>query len=73
MGALKDEKKFSRKGLEFCTESVEMLWKNGRFCQCKFGFSLRIWRFAQNLVSRPKTAEKILYLMYNQSFRNMPR
>jgi hypothetical protein len=69
MGALRDEERVSRKARELFTETVEKLWKNRHSLQCKFGFSLRIWHFAQNLVSRPKTAEKIFYLMYIQSVR----
>jgi hypothetical protein len=69
MGALRDEKQVSRKARELFTETVEMLWKNRHSLECKFGFSLRIWRFAQNLVSRSKAAQKILYFIYIQSVR----
>jgi hypothetical protein len=66
MGALRDEKQVSRKARELFTETVEMLWKNRHSLECKFGFSLRIWRFAQNLVNRPAAAEEIFNLIYYQ-------
>jgi len=57
MGALRDEEQAGRKDPEFSTETVEKLWKNRRLLGCKFGFSLRIWHFAQNFVNSPTAGE----------------
>jgi len=66
MGALRVEKQAERKGPNFFTESVEMLWKNRLLSTCKFGFLLRIWHFAQDFVNLQAAAVEILYVIDNK-------
>jgi hypothetical protein len=73
MGVLRDEKQAGRKGPEFFTETVEKLWKNRRLFECKFGYSLRIWHFAQNFVNSPTAGEGIFYLIEIQSISRSSR
>ena len=59
---MNEEKQPAPDSPDFCTETVEMLWKSGRFSERKFGFSLRIWQFAQDFVKLPhKTRKYIIY------------
>jgi len=73
MGPLSDERQGGRKGLEFFTESVEKLWISSPFVECKFGFLLRIWLFAQILVNCFLAIEKIFYFIYIQLFSGLAR
>jgi hypothetical protein len=59
------KKRTEKKGPYFFTETVEMLWKNHLFPACKFGFLLRIWRFAQDFVKGQAAAPELFYLIDN--------
>jgi len=52
---------------------VEKLWKSGQLARCKFGFSLRIWHFAQDFVNRAFAAGKTFYFICIQQFKGMGR
>jgi hypothetical protein len=73
MGVVRDENKSHRRTPELFTKTVEKLWKSGRLFGCKFGFSIRIWRFAQNLVSPAAAVEKDLYLIDMKSISHSAR
>jgi len=52
---------------------VEKLWISRPFVECKFGFLLRIWLFAQVLVNRLLAIEKTFYFIYIQLFSGLAR
>jgi hypothetical protein len=66
MGLLRMKKRAERKRPHFFTETVKMLWKNRLLPTCKFGFLLRIGRFAQNFVKGQAAVAEILYIIDNK-------
>ena len=63
-----EQEKAGRKSLNLSTETVEMLWKSGPVSTCKFGFLLRIWRFAQDFVKALAAARMFFYIIDNKVF-----